>query len=257
VPEKQGSLVVVGTGIKAIAHMTAEAMEAIRQADKVLYGTCEPLTEDWIRRNAQSADSLDRFYVDGGVRMVAYRRMIQEVLDHVRRGLRVCVAFEGHPGTFVYVSHESIRLLREEGYRARMLPGVSTQEVMFCDLLFDPAEYGCQSFDATDFLLRGYEPDVTSSLILWQVSCIGDFSFRETASENNNLDVLAEVLQRFYGAQHEVLAYEAPLFVITKPVITRTSIAELPEADLGLATLCVPPLLPLRTNADLARRFRV
>ena len=43
---KAGSLTIVGTGIKAIAHMTDEGAEAIRHADKVLYGTAEPLTEN-------------------------------------------------------------------------------------------------------------------------------------------------------------------------------------------------------------------
>jgi precorrin-6B methylase 1 len=254
---KVGSLTVVGTGITAIAHMTAEGMEAIRRADKVLYGTGDPLTEDWILRNAVSADSLDQFYVDGGQRMLAYQHMIEEIVGHVRRGLRVCVSFEGHPGTFVYVSHESIRVLRAEGYRARMLPGVSTQDALFCDLLVDPGEYGCQSFDATDFLLRRYEPDVTSLLILWQPSCIGDFRFSPQVTKSNNLDVLAEVLEEFYGSDHEVIAYQAPMLVITEPVITRTTVSKLPAlVDVGLATLYVPPCHPPATNTDLARRFR-
>jgi hypothetical protein len=252
---KKGSLTVVGSGIKAIAHMSAEAISAIRLADKVLYGACEPLTEDWILRNARSAESLDRFYVQGGLRMSAYQKMIGEITDHVRNGLRICASFEGHPGIFVYVSHESIRLLRSEGYQARMLPGVSTQEALFCDLLVDPGEYGCQSFDATDFLLRGYEPNVTSALILWQLSCIGDFRFWHTPGRQNHIDVLTEVLEKFYGPEHEVIAYQAPMFIISQPTITRTSIANLPNVNVDLATLYVPPLRPPSTDAQLAPLF--
>jgi hypothetical protein len=157
----RGSLTIVGTGIKAIAHMTSEAQEALRSADEVLYGTCESLTESWIVRNAKRSESLDVLYADGEPRMNAYQAMIDKILTRVRSGLRVCLSFEGHPGVFVYVSHESARLARAEDYHVRMLPGISTQGSLVCDLLVDPAACGCQSFDATDFLLRGYQPDVT------------------------------------------------------------------------------------------------
>jgi precorrin-6B methylase 1 len=254
---KTGSLTVVGTGIKAIAHMTAEGVEAIKRADKVLYGTADPVTEEWILRNSKSAESLDRFYADGETLMSAYEKMIAAILSDVRGGLRVCACFEGHPGVFVYASHESLRILRAEGYRGRMLPGISTQDALFCDLGIDPGEYGCQSFDATDFLLRSFEPDVTSALILWQLGGIGDYRFWYVPPKSNNLEVLAEVLAGFYGEHHTVLAYQAPIFVIGKPTVTRTQIAKLAELDAYSVTLYVPPLRPPHTNADLARRFGV
>ncbi len=239
---KRGSLTVVGTGIKALAHMTAEASSVIRAADKVLYGTCEQLTERWIKDNAKAAESIDSFYTDGALRSHAYRDMIDKILNEVRSGQNVCLSLEGHPGIFVHISHESIRLARQEGYAARMLPGISTQSVMFCDLLIDPALYGCQSFDATDFLLRGYKPDRTSMLVLWQVGCVGDLRYRRDGFANENLPVLIEVLEKFYDRAHEVLIYLAPLFVISAPKITRTTIRGLASHDLNLATLCVPPL---------------
>lgn len=109
---KRGSLTVVGTGIKALAHMTAEASAVIRAADKVLYGTCEQLTERWIKDNAKAAESIDRFYTDGALRSHAYRDMIDKILNEVRSGQNVCLSLEGHPGIFVHISHESIRLAR-------------------------------------------------------------------------------------------------------------------------------------------------
>ena len=254
---KRGSLTVVGTGIKAIAQITTEGVEAIRQADKVLYGTAEPLTEEWIINNSRSSESLDRFYVDGGTLMSAYEKMIAAIVANVRSGLRVCACFEGHPGVFVYASHESLRILRAEGYRGRMLPGISTQEALFCDLGIDPGEYGCQSFDATDFLLRSFEPDVTSALILWQLGGTGDYRYWDVPPRNNSVYVLAEVLQGFYGEHHVVFAYRAPMFVISKPTVTSTPIAKLPELDLYPATLYVPPSRLPSTNADVARRFGV
>ena len=255
--DKKGSLVVVGTGIKAIAHMTAEAMAAIRHADKVLYGVCEPVTEKWIRENARSAECLDRFYVEGEPRLHAYRAMVDEILRYLREGLHVCVSFEGHPGVFVHASHAAIRAAREEGYRARMLPGVPTQSVLFCDVLIDPAEFGSQSFDATDFLLRGYQPDVTSILILWQVGSIGDLTYNPSSSNVRNVQVLAEVLGRHYGPEHEVTAYQAPVLALGAPRIQRLPLNRLGEVDLGASTLFVPPLRQAEFDVHLGEEFGV
>ena len=235
--------------------MTAEGMEAIRQADKVLYGTAEPLTEDWILRNAKSAESLDRFYLDGQPLMATYEKMISAIVADVRSGLRVCACFEGHAGVFVLASHESLRILRAEGYRGRMLPGISTQEALFCDLGIDPGEYGYQSLEATDFLLHGFAPDVTSVLVLWQVSAIADYRFHNEPKKSGNLAVLAEVLEGFYGKHHTVLSYQAPVLAITKPVITRITVQDLAAVDVEPVTLCIPPLRLPRTNDAWVRRL--
>jgi precorrin-2 methylase len=60
----------------------------------------------------------------------------------VREGLNVCAAFYGHPGVFVYASHQSIRLARAEGFEAQMLPGISAEDCVFADLGIDPENMG-------------------------------------------------------------------------------------------------------------------
>jgi precorrin-6B methylase 1 len=252
-----GSLTVVGTGIKSIAHITTDAAAAVRAADKVLYGAGEPLTIDWIVQNAKSAECLDVLYEEGKDRMLTYDAMSEVILSHVRSGLKVCVSLEGHPGIFVHISHRCIRTARAEGYQARMLPGVSALDCLVADLLVDPAEYGCQSFEATDFLLRGYRPDVTSMLVLWQVGCIGLSTFSRSRQPEKNARILTEVLETFYGADHTVIAYQAALFSISEPTIIETPLRRLPEHDLGLATLFVPPLRDGDINMVYLDRFGI
>jgi precorrin-6B methylase 1 len=252
-----GSLTVVGTGIKSLAHMTAEAAATIRTADKVLYGAGEPLTIDWIVRNARSAECLDLLYEEGKDRMLTYDAMAEAILAHVRSGLKICVSFEGHPGIFVHVGHRCIRTARAEGYRARMVPGVSAQDCLVADLLIDPAEYGCQSFEATDFLLRGYRPDVTSMLVLWQVGCIGLSTFSRSRQPMENVQVLTDTLENHYGADHAVVAYQAALFPVSTPTIIKTPLRRLPEYDLGLATLYVPPLHEGPVKRNYLERFGI
>ena len=53
----QGSLTIVGTGIKLGGHITAEAKAHIEQADKVFFVVANKLTADWVRTLNPSAES--------------------------------------------------------------------------------------------------------------------------------------------------------------------------------------------------------
>jgi len=79
--------------------------------------------------------------------------MIEKTLGYVRDGKRVFMAAYGHPGVFGYPTHESVRRARAEGFKTRMLPGVSAEDCMFGGLNFDPAMAGCLSYEPTDFLV--------------------------------------------------------------------------------------------------------
>src|SRR5690606_15542218 len=125
----KGSLVVVGTGIRTVGQMTIEAVAWIKQADKVLYVVSDPVAELMLRElNPKAAESMTSMYAEGKPRILAYNQMIERTLECVRGGMLTCMACYGHPGVFVYPSHESIRRARAEGYPARMLPAVSSED---------------------------------------------------------------------------------------------------------------------------------
>jgi precorrin-2 methylase len=119
-----GSLIVVGTGIRTVGHLTAEAIAWLEKADKVLYVVGDPIAEaSIVRLNPHGAESLSALYAEGKPRIDTYHAMVERILSCVRSGLLTCAAFYGHPGVFVYPSHEAIRRARSEGYTAKMLPG--------------------------------------------------------------------------------------------------------------------------------------
>ena len=84
------------------------------------------------------------------------------------------VVFYGHQRVFVHPGHESIRRAHMEGFPACMLPGISAEDCLFAELGIDPSKNGCQSFEATDFLVYKRKFDNRSSLILWQIGANGD-----------------------------------------------------------------------------------
>jgi uncharacterized protein YabN with tetrapyrrole methylase and pyrophosphatase domain len=254
---RTGSLTVVGSGIKAGVQTTPEAVRSIEQADKVLYLFADPVPAAWVSKVNPSAQSLEGFYSPSKDRDQTYEEIVEEILSWVRRELDVCVVFYGHPGVFVAPSHEAIRRAYKEGFRARMLPGISAEDCLFADLGVDPGIWGCQSFEATNFLLYRRKIDTCTPLLLWQVAGVG---VRQGATQPNaaGLQVLAEFLQEDYGPDHEVILHQASPYPVFDPIVQQVRLRDLPTADLTpMCTLYVPPKGPPPPNPDMYSQLEV
>jgi uncharacterized protein YabN with tetrapyrrole methylase and pyrophosphatase domain len=254
---RHGRLAVVGTGIAGPGQVTIEALAEIRAAQKVFFLVADPLTREWLRTLRPRAESLADAYAPGKQRWKSYAEMVERMLAPLRRGRSVCAVFYGHPGVFASPPHEAIRRAREEGHAARMLPGVSAEDCLFADLGLDPGEFGCQSFEATDFLLRRRRFDPTSLLVLWQVGLVGVEDIRMAALWSaSGLAVLIETLLETYPRRHQVVVYEASTLPISPPKIERVALGELASAAVtATSTLCVPPLGEGKTDFEVARRL--
>ena len=205
-----------------------------------------------IRADAQS---LYDHYEQGVRRQEIYERITEAIVAEVRRGQTVCAAFYGHPGAFVYPSHEAVRRARAEGHSARMLPAVSAEDCLFADLGVDPGEAGCQSYEATDFLIRRREVDPTAALILWQVAVIGEAVY-STTPRKDGLALLAEYLSTWYEAGHVVTLYEASPYPLLEAIVATMPLVELPDAHAtALSTLYVPPLEPRPRDTEMMDRL--
>jgi uncharacterized protein YabN with tetrapyrrole methylase and pyrophosphatase domain len=253
---KTGSLTVVGTGIQFIGHLTLAAKAQIEQADKVLFAVADPVTAKWLQTLNVTAESLP-YNTNNQRRRETYQEMVDRILAQVREGLNVCAVFYGHPGVFAYPAHTAIKQARREGFRAQMLPGISAEDCLFADLSIDPGRYGCQSFEATDFLIRQRKFDPTSALILWQIATIGNLGFYREDSKLRGLTVLTEVLATYYSYDHEVIVYEAAVYYpVCEPVIQHIPLSKLPEVPVNLvSTLYVPPRSPALEDSEMMARL--
>ena len=122
-----------------------------------------------------------------------------------------------------------------------MLPAVSAEDCLVADLGLDPGEMGCQSYEATAFLVYRYRIEPAALLILWQVGFLGQVT-TVTGAAPLPLDVLVERLGEHYPDEHEVIVYEAAVYPILEPLrraapARRAADAEIPP----MATLVVPP----------------
>jgi uncharacterized protein YabN with tetrapyrrole methylase and pyrophosphatase domain len=238
-----GSLVVIGTGIKAFAQTTHEAAAYACAADKLLYLVADPLSVHYLKSLKPTAESLFRFYATDKDRSITYEEIVEYTVAYVQQGLNVCLALYGHPSVFAYPGREAVRRVRAMGLEAQILPGVSAQDCLFADLGVDPGSSGCQSFEATDFLLRRRVIDVSTMLILWQVGVVGVMSLPTETCNRRGLELLVTRLVELYGATHDVTVYEAAQQVLSSPVICRTPLNRLVNATITpISTLYVPPL---------------
>jgi uncharacterized protein YabN with tetrapyrrole methylase and pyrophosphatase domain len=252
-----GSLIVVGTGIRTVGQLTTEAIAWMRIADKLLYLVSDPITVDFIMRlNPSGAESLQGFYAEGKARQQTYREIAQHILATVHKGYLTCVACYGHPGVFATPTHEAIRRARAEGISARMLPGISAEDCLFADLGIDPGMHGCQSYDATDFLVNRRQIDPTSSVILWQIGGLGDLTFQPERYNLSALPLLVDRLCTIYPTDHAVCLYEAAILYGCEPVVVRLPIIELTTAELRPGTtVYIPPARRPTADLSLYNRF--
>ncbi|MEM7583664.1 MAG: SAM-dependent methyltransferase [Acidobacteriota bacterium] len=253
----RGRLTIVGTGIQCGPQTTAEALHALETADRVFFLVANPVADHWIRRLNPSAESLANCYRPGESRRRAYRAMESRVLRAARNGGHICVAFYGHPGVFVRPSHGIVRRASEEGIPARLCPGVSAEDCLFADLDVDPAAHGCQSFEATDFLVHHRRFDPRCALILWQIGVIGHQIVPPGAHSLGGLQILAEELARWYPASHEVVIYEASELPMGGPRVDRIPLTDLRGAEATMkSTLYVSPRSDDGPDSDMVERLQ-
>jgi uncharacterized protein YabN with tetrapyrrole methylase and pyrophosphatase domain len=235
------ALSVVGCGLQFGPHLTVGARRCIEKAEKLLFLVTNGAAAAWLTHVNPSAESLADCYGLNQYRGDAYEAMVERIMLHVRKGVRVCVVSYGHPGVFADPMHESIRRARAEGYEAEMLPGISAEDCMFADLGLDPAEQGMQSYDATDFLVQPRRFDTASGLILWQLLMAGDLTHKRVYNRAG-VAALTMLLVQHYGPDHEVVLYSGTEHPMANSVIVRVPLRDLMEAPISLSsTLYVPP----------------
>lgn len=253
---KTGSLMVVGSGIKSVGQLTLEAQGWITRADRVLYGVGDPVTTRWIRQANANCEDLFSLYGEDKRRATTYKEMAARILAPVRAGLDVCAVFYGHPGVIVDPSHLAIKLARQEGYRAGMLPAVSALDCLFADLGIDPGRGGCQTFEATDFLLYRRRLCTDNHVILWQIDVVGDPGFARLGHDARNLPILVDALQQVYGHEYEVVHYRAARYPMYGPCIDRLPLSRLTPAMVATqSTLYIPPKDAAPIDQEMAARL--
>ncbi len=254
---KKSSLTVVGTGIKFLSQMTLEARTYIEKADKVLFLVNDPVLKLWIKKTNINSESLDDLYFKYSQRIESYQAITDYIVSHLVDEQHVCVAIYGHPAVFCKPALDAVHLAIDQGFDAKMLPGISAEACLFADLLIDPGVCGCQSFEATDFLLYQRKFDENSHLILWQPDVIG-LKGHDSTNDKMGINLLCERLVKTYPLAHEVIIYEAAQYPGLKPTITTITLSQLKSAILSpISTLYIKPAGKTHCDDDIVKKLHL
>ncbi|KAJ3912580.1 tetrapyrrole methylase [Lentinula edodes] len=241
---KKGSLIIAGSGIASIRHITLETLSYIENADKVYCIVTDPATEAFIQEKSRGnfAD-LTIYYDKDKSRYESYVQMSEVMLHDVRAGIQVVGVFYGHPGVFVSPSHRAIAIALDEGFHAKMLPGISAEDYMFSDLGFDPAIPGCMTQEATSIVIHNKVLDPTIHNIIWQVGSVGVDTM---VFDNGLFHLLVDHLEKYFGPNDKVIHYIGVVLPQSVTVKDKFTIAELREERIikqitTVSTFYVPP----------------
>ena len=257
---KKGSLVVVGTGILIGGDISVRGKAQISQADIVFFTVPDDISKQWINSLNPNTIDLAEHYADGKSRLVTYNNMTDSIVEAVKNGKNVCAAFYGHPGVFVYASHQAIKILRSSGYNAHMEPGISAEDCLFADLNIDPAASGCMSIEATQFLFYRRSFDPYALTILWQIGLIGDHSLKlpQTNQYQLGMELLKEALLQYFPKEHKIIIYEAATISIFSPRIEYVPLKDIDNVVLtAISTLVIPPLENPELNHDILNKLGI
>lgn len=102
-------------------------------------------------------------------------------MSKVRSGQDVVGLFTGHPGVVDTPAAQAFKIARQEGYTARMLPGITTNDALLADLVADPALGGAMAYEATDFLNNNRVLHPQMNVFIQQIGVVGNkhFNFME------------------------------------------------------------------------------
>ncbi len=253
----KNTLMIVGSGIKFMSHLTIEAKACIEKADKVLYLVNEPAMQSWIQDVNKSSESLDFLYNKNDYREDNYRIISDYIIENLKKIKHLCVVMYGHPTVFAKSTLYAAQLAKEHGHNVIVMPGVSAEDCLFADLLIDPSSSGCQSFDATDFLLNQREYDLSCHLILWQVNVIGLLTKPINHNPEKGLQILSDYLSEKYSLNHEIIIYEAAQYPMLSCRIDKVNLVDLPKAEVtNLSTLYIPPASEKKSNLSMLKKLK-
>ena len=236
------TLIVAGTGIKFLSHLTIETKACIEKSDCVLYLLNNPAIRNWIKKNNNNSKSLEFLYNTSRTRNENYLSIARYVNDVLDKTTITCLIMYGHPVYLADPSMYTINIAKKNGHEVYVLPGISSIDCLFADLVIDPSTFGYQVYEATDFLIHQRKFDTSSHLIILQATMIGIKTNFQSHSQELGLEMLTKYLLKKYSEKHKIILYEAAQYPMMKPKLHEINLIDLPNHRLPLlTTLYIPP----------------
>ena len=249
-------LVVTGSGIKSLSHLSVETKGCIENADIVLFLVNEPVMGKWIEEKSKECLSLQSIYFNFENRSDSYSAITDKILSTLEEYDFVCVVIYGHPSVFASPGLNAVLKAREKGIKGAILPAISAEDCLFADLAIDPGDAGCYSVEVNELLIYEKYFDPTSYLIIWQIGSVGNVGMPSEKVKNFGIELVIERLQQDYEFDHEIIIYEAALYPGLEPIIIKCPLFDLANQQLSpISTLCLPPIPRKKANLEMIKKL--
>lgn len=236
-------IVVAGLGIKFYSHLTQEVIAAIRGAEKLFYLANEPVMSEWLESEGNNPSSLDSIYFSKEKRYDSYKEISSEIIKSTNLYESICFAIYGHPLMLNHIT-EYIISDSSPSINVSLLPGISSESAMFCDLAIDPLRHGLQSYEATKFLYGDIPINTEANLVLWQAGVIGVQGHTAGHDPSLGLTRLREkIISKGYDKERTIYFYESSLYPHKPPNIIKSTVEKMDKYNIStLMTLFIPAL---------------
>ncbi len=233
-------LIIVGSGIKSLSHLTRETECTIKEANLVLYLLNEPIIEQWIQVNSNKYESLEDIYFSHSLRSDAYAEISKKIIASLDMFEHLCVVMYGHPIFLCDSISNLTEILRNMLIDFMILPAVSSLDCLFADLKINPSQ-GFHAVDATDLLLYNNLLCKFNHLIIWQIGLVGVLGNTKSLSNVKSLNILCNKLINFYGPKQCCFIYEASIYPHLQPVIIEIPLERLNQVTIStISTVYIP-----------------
>lgn len=239
---KKGKLIFVGLGIKSINHITLESVGWIKECDLVIYHVVDPLTEYWIKSINNNCISLSGLYKFNKPRIETYKEMINTIIEPVKIGKTVCVAFYGNPAFYVYATHKAAKIAKRNGHYVEINPGISSLDCLLAELDIDIVNEGLLVLEATSILYNYKKIDTSMHLVVMQPGPIGEPNYKKGIIDKDALKQFSYKLKSLYGPNHYIYIYDAARYSLAEPGLKKCKLSSLEKhLSVYLSTLYIPP----------------
>jgi uncharacterized protein YabN with tetrapyrrole methylase and pyrophosphatase domain len=251
---------VVGLGMVGYAQVTREAEGVLENAGSIYLLSDDSLVTEFCEGFDAEVVHLSEEYTENERRVAIYERMADRVLQRAESAAEpVVLAVYGHPLVGVSPTKFVIARAPERDVTVHVKPGISSLDSLYVDLEVDPLRNGMQVYEATDFLLREFDPTPDVPLFLLQIGLLETGLYSTAESAPGRFDRMKEYLLERYPASHELQLVKTATYPVADSEITTFELGEFGTVadDIDIAhTLYVPPVRtrPVR-NEQLAKKI--
>lgn len=238
-------LFLLGLGLSPSLHLTAQTREALSRCQEVLYVDTGVATGALLEELCPRVTSLyAKAYHPDHPRLQGYHLMVARTLEAALDHPPVAFAMQGHPMVYAHATPLLVQGAALLGLGVRVLPGISTFDALFAELLLDPCDHGLQAYEVTDLLLRRRPLQADVPLVLFQVGNAETRLHTTRRSRPERFERLRAYLLQTYAPDQPVVAFFSAPHPLMRSAVWRFALDELPAQAEHLhpgITLLLPP----------------